>query len=117
MGALVGFVVGYVLGARQGPETNARLRQAVDSVLGSPEFKAMVDRGAELSRRFTGGPAGAKGNGQSDGMPGGNGQTVGWRAIAESEAVQTALATGLSFASDLFDRGMAMLQERRGRSQ
>lgn len=116
MGALVGFVVGYVLGARQGPETNARLRQAVDAVLGSPEFKAMVDRGAELSRSFTGGSAGANGNGQGERMLAGNGQT-GWRAIAESEAVQTALATGLSFASDLFERGMAMLQERRGRSQ
>ncbi len=137
MSTLLGFVVGYVVGARQGPDGYARIRQKIDAMLDSPELRALVDRGAELSELLTSARNGGNGqrdghesgarNGAADGVTvvdqlrsllDGNGQLrATWQTIADSELVQTVVATGLSFAGDLFDRGKAMLDERWGRPE
>jgi hypothetical protein len=121
MGTLVGFVAGYILGARQGPEGHAKLRQAIETLLGTPEFKALVERGLVLSELMTGGGRAAR-----EGSNGANGQSRGllepgqlqatWRTIADSETFQSVVATGLSMPGDLFERGKTLLDERRGRS-
>lgn len=118
MGALVGFVVGYMLGAKQGPDGYAKLRQTVDTVLGSPEFKAMVERGLDLSALLgfqRDGKAGANGAaGQLKALLEHNGEMgSSWRTIADSETVKSLVAGGLSLASGLLERGMAFLGERR----
>lgn len=41
MGGLVGFVVGYYLGARDGPERLEELRRSLDEILASQEFRAL----------------------------------------------------------------------------
>ena len=105
MGALVGFVLGYMVGAKQGPEGYARLRDAIHTILTSAQLKDVVERGAGLSELFP------SRNGDSRDSDGGGG----WRAFAESEAVQSIVAGGLSMAGSLLERGLAMLGERRGR--
>ncbi len=137
MSTLLGFVVGYVVGARQGQEGYARIRQKIDAMLDSPELRMVVERGAELSEMLTGARNGSSGhrdgresgagNGARDGVSmidqlkgllDGNGQLrATFQSIADSELVQTVLASGLSFAGDLFDRGKAMLDERWGRPE
>ncbi len=137
MSTLLGFVVGYVVGARQGPEGYARIRQKIDALLDSPELRMVVERGAELSEMLTGARNGSNGEQDDRGNGAGNGARDGvsmvdqlkglldgtgqlratFQTIADSELVQTVLASGLSFASDLFDRGKAMLDERWGRPE
>ncbi|HKE16631.1 MAG TPA: hypothetical protein VKB80_17280 [Kofleriaceae bacterium] len=131
MGALVGFIVGYVVGARQGPEGYARLREAIGTILESSQFAALIEQGHQFADTLTSG-AGRNGHDGHDGHDGagragapdlaggiralveGNGQLAAtWRTIADSQVVQNLVATGLSFAGDLFDRGKAMLEERR----
>jgi hypothetical protein len=120
MGTLLGFVVGHALGARRGEDGHAGWKQAIDRVLDSPELKALVDRGAALTEQLGGardGSAGDSGIGdRARALFEGDGRIrASWRDIADSDTLQTIVATGLSFVGDLFDRGKALLEERGGR--
>jgi hypothetical protein len=42
MGALIGFIAGYMAGAKAGPEGYMQLRQAWQTIAASAEFKALV---------------------------------------------------------------------------
>jgi hypothetical protein len=42
MGALAGFIVGYVLGTKAGPEALERLRRAWDDIRESEDFRDLV---------------------------------------------------------------------------
>jgi hypothetical protein len=42
MGALIGFIVGYMAGTKAGPEGFTQLRQAWQTIAASEEFKALV---------------------------------------------------------------------------
>jgi len=42
MGALIGFIVGYMAGTKAGPEGYTQLRQAWQAIAASAEFKALV---------------------------------------------------------------------------
>jgi hypothetical protein len=97
MGALTGFMLGYVLGARQGPEGYAKLRAAWDTIREAPEVKALLDRVPSL------GEVAATASASSSGVV---------DAVASSPAVQSLVSTGLALANDLVERGLAILNER-----
>ncbi len=50
MGGLIGFVVGYVLGARAGQEGLDELKEAWQSVIESEEFRGMVSIGKMMAQ-------------------------------------------------------------------
>jgi hypothetical protein len=100
MGALAGFILGYYLGAKQGPEGYAQLRQALETILASPEVKALLERVPFLHA------TGGNGNGAPRGEVSEAGKlTAVFRALAESEAIQSLLAGGVDFARSLLSRG------------
>jgi hypothetical protein len=45
MGALIGFVIGYYLGTKDGRGRLAELQQSVDTIRNSPEVQAMLANG------------------------------------------------------------------------
>lgn len=47
--ALVGFALGYVVGAKEGKEGLERMIAATKTVLGSEEFKAMLEGGQAMA--------------------------------------------------------------------
>ena len=47
--AVVGFAIGYVVGAREGREGLERLVSATKEVLASDEFKALMDTGRTVA--------------------------------------------------------------------
>jgi len=101
MGALAGFILGYYLGVKQGPEGYAQLRQALDGLLASPEVKSLLERVPFLTA------SGGKGAGRLETVPGEQVTAV-FRALAESEAIQSLLARGLNFARGLLERGLKL---------
>ena len=48
MGAVLGFVMGYILGAKEGPERFEELRQAWETIVNSEEFQGMLNTGTTL---------------------------------------------------------------------
>jgi hypothetical protein len=48
MGAVLGFVMGYILGAKEGPERFEELRKAWETIVNSEEFQGMVNTGTSL---------------------------------------------------------------------
>ncbi len=110
MGALAGFIFGYVLGMKQGPEGYAKLKKALEEVLGSPETKTLLEKIPSLVN------LGARAEGGK--MAYGSTSTVGEgrleigpaelvsmvRHFAESDAIQSIVSGGMDFARGLFDR-------------
>lgn len=48
MGAVLGFMIGYVLGAKEGPERFEELRKAWETIVNSEEFQGMLNTGTSL---------------------------------------------------------------------
>jgi hypothetical protein len=48
MGAVLGFMMGYVLGAKEGPERFEELRKAWETIVNSQEFQGMLNNGTSL---------------------------------------------------------------------
>ena len=48
MGAVLGFMMGYVLGAKEGPERFEELRKAWETIVNSEEFQGMLNTGTAL---------------------------------------------------------------------
>ena len=48
MGAVLGFVMGYILGAKEGPERFEELRKAWETIVNSEEFQGMLNTGTSL---------------------------------------------------------------------
>jgi hypothetical protein len=48
MGAILGFMMGYVLGAKEGPERFDELRKAWEVIVNSDEFKGMLATGTSI---------------------------------------------------------------------
>ena len=101
MGALAGFILGYYLGAKQGPEGYAQLRQAMETILAAPEVKALLERVPFLHTA-----RGGNGNGAHRDEGGEGGLAALFRALAGSEAIQSLVAGGLDFARGLLQRGL-----------
>src|SRR5215467_13256902 len=114
MGALAGFIFGYVLGMKQGPEGYAKLKKALEEVLGSPETKTILEKIPSLMNFNLAGGANGK-------MASGSTATVGTvgegrleigpaelvsmvRHFAESDAIQSIVSGGMDFARGIFER-------------
>jgi len=117
MGALAGFIFGYVLGMKQGPEGYARLKKALEEVLGSPETKTILEKLPSLMNfNLAGGAHGkmAYGSTSTTGAVGtvgegrleiGPAELVSMvRHFAESDAIQSIVSGGMDFARGIFDR-------------
>jgi hypothetical protein len=48
MGAVLGFMMGYVLGAKEGPERFEELRKAWETIVNSEEFQGILNTGTSL---------------------------------------------------------------------
>jgi hypothetical protein len=48
MGAILGFMMGYMLGAKEGPERFEELRKAWETIVNSDEFKGMLATGTSI---------------------------------------------------------------------
>ena len=48
MGAVLGFMMGYVLGAKEGPERFEELRKAWETIVNSEEFQGMLNTGTSF---------------------------------------------------------------------
>jgi hypothetical protein len=82
MGTISGFVLGYVLGAKQGPEGYAKLRAAWETIRDAPEVKALLERMPTAA-------------GTSSSMI---------DAVTSSPTVQSLVSTGLALANDIVER-------------
>lgn len=49
METLIGFVIGYVVGTRQGRDGLAKARESVDAIRTSPEVRQLVATGASIA--------------------------------------------------------------------
>jgi len=111
MGALAGFIFGYVLGMKQGPEGFAKLKKALEEVLGSPETKTILEKipslvnlnlGGGSNGKMAHGSTAAVGEGRLEIGPAELASMV--RHFAESDAIQSIVSGGMDFARGLFDR-------------
>lgn len=102
MSTLSGFVVGFMLGARTGPEGLARLREAWRSILESKEAQGILGGAAPSLASLADG--------------GGERLLAAAKEIASSEEVQQMVSGGVALARQLFDRGLEMVGEQLGRS-
>ena len=91
MGGLVGFLLGYYLGAKDGPERLEKLLQSVQDVANSTEFQALRTSLASLAQQTLGQVQ------QNVGQAGGA-MNAGdaWKVIADSPEFRGLLATGAS---------------------
>lgn len=112
MGALAGFIFGYVLGMKQGPEGFAKLKKALEEVLGSPETKTILEKlpglvnlggfGVGANAKTAYGSTSTVGEGRLEIGPE---QLVSMvRHFAESDAIQSMASGGMDFARGLFER-------------
>lgn len=117
MGALAGFIVGYILGMKQGPEGFAKLKKALEDVLGSPETKTILEKipslvnlGGGANGKVAYGSTSTVGEGRLEIGPE---QLVSMvRHFAESDAIQSIVSGGMDFARGLFERFAGSRAER-----
>jgi hypothetical protein len=119
MGALIGFIFGYVVGAKAGPEGLEELRKAWDVVSRSDEFQGLVGAAtAYVQNLMAQGGAGLAG--QMQAMASGNGDLLkmigagdgvgfgaAWSRISESQEFQALLASGSAMVGNLLAQGSA----------
>jgi hypothetical protein len=126
MGALIGFVFGYVVGAKAGPDGLEELRKAWEVVSKSEEFQGLVATAKGLLLNLvTQGGAGlssplqslTSGNGDLRKMIGaadGGGLEDAWARISQSQEFKALLASGTAMLGNLLAQGTAVVS---GRSQ
>jgi hypothetical protein len=108
MGALAGFVLGYVVGAKQGPEGYARMREAWETILAAPEVKALLERAPTLADMGAGAAGGVLAKLKT--IASGNEQLgAAWQTLAANETLHSLVATGLHLAGGVLERGMALV--------
>lgn len=108
----MGFVVGYVCGAKTGPEGYDKLRQAWKTVAGSKEFQsvvasatAMVPEVAQQGREVF-----AE---QLKGLTEGKGRLgEAWRTVPSSKEFQSLRASGTALIEGLVAQGKTVVSER-----
>jgi hypothetical protein len=100
MGGLIGFVFGYILGAKHGPERLDELRAAFESILQSREFKALSSSAMSVAQDALRQTVGQ--NGERTGE-----LRAAWTQIAESEDFKALLASGSTMLGDLIAQGRA----------
>jgi hypothetical protein len=106
MGALIGFIFGYVVGTKAGPEGLEELRKAWDVVSKSDEFQALLAAAAGFAQNLVA-QGGASLAGQMQSMASGNGDLLkmigaaegaglgaAWSRISESQEFRALVASG-----------------------
>jgi hypothetical protein len=126
MGALIGFMFGYVVGAKAGPEGLEELRKAWEVVSKSEEFQGLVatlkgfllnlmtQGGAGLSAQLRSLTAGNGNLLKMIGAAEGAGLEDAWARIAESEEFKAFVASGTAMLGNVLVQGSAVMT---GRSQ
>jgi hypothetical protein len=124
MGTLVGFVFGYVVGAKAGPEGYQKLRDAWEEILASDEWKGLVSTatafvqnalargGTALTEQMEATASGNGELGQAWRRITGDGDLMeAWTAISESGALQHLLSSGMELLGGVLEQGRAVLRE------
>jgi hypothetical protein len=91
MGGLVGFLLGYFVGAKDGPERLEQLLQSAQDILKSSEFRGLQTSLVALAQQTLGQLKQNAGPGL-DAMSAGDA----WKVISESAEFRGLLATGAS---------------------
>jgi hypothetical protein len=117
MGAILGFMMGYVLGAKEGPERFEELRKAWETIVNSDEFKGMLATGTSIFQSTF--EQGKLSVGETLGsLLSGNGnlaETVSsfsssrplmdaWQTLSKSPEIQAMIASGVSLLGGLMMR-------------
>ena len=92
MGGLVGFLLGYYVGAKDGPERLEQLLRSAQEILSSTEFQSLQAGVMALVQQTLGQIQ------QGVAQPGADAMNAGaaWRVISESPEFRGMLATGAS---------------------
>jgi|RhiMetdeSRZDD1v2_1073273.scaffolds.fasta_scaffold2426612_2 hypothetical protein len=119
MGALIGFMFGYVVGTKAGPEGLEELRKAWDVVSRSDEFQGLVAAATAYAQSLLA-QGGASLAGQMQAMASGNGDLLkmvgavdeggfgaAWSRISESQEFRALLASGSAMIGNLLVQGTA----------
>jgi hypothetical protein len=107
MRTLAGFLLGYYLGTRDGPE---RLSQLARDIADSPEFRAVRSNLEAVAKRTL---DELKQNFDPGRKPDPNLVGDAWKAISESEALRELLATGASMLEAVLSSIVSQHQDRR----
>lgn len=107
MRALMGFAMGYVLGAKAGPKGFEELKDAFFTILKSEEFKGLVLAGTTLARDVA-----ERGRGklveQMQGMGARNGELVqAWRRVSSSREFETLMKHGAGMLDEMLEQANA----------
>lgn len=124
MGALIGFVFGYVVGAKAGPEGYERMQEAWQTILESEEWKGLVTMatafvqnalaqgGTTISQQLQGVAAGNGELGDAWRKLAGDGDLAqAWTAISQSGAVQELLSGGIALLGAVLEQGRTALEK------
>lgn len=113
MGALLGFIIGYVVGAKAGPEGYEEMRKGAKAILESEEVRGLIASGMALFEGFMAQSRGSALAGKLETFTAGNGDIRGaLKAISDSGEIQALLASGMSLIGPWLEQGMSMLNER-----
>jgi hypothetical protein len=124
MGTLVGFIFGYVVGARAGPEGYQKLRDAWQEIVASDEWKGLVatatafvqnalaQGGAVVGEQLQATMSGEGDLAQAWRKMTGDGDLMdAWSAISESGALQHLLSSGMELLDGVLEQGRAVLRD------
>lgn len=104
MGTWSGFVAGYLLGVKHGPEGYARVREAVQTIVDAPEVRKLLERVPGLADAAARGVAG---------LFAGEGRIAATVVAAiSSPPVAPLVENGLTLLHGVVERGMATLAAR-----
>lgn len=106
MGTLSGFMIGYVLGARTGPQAFEKLGQVWEAIETSPEFSnlvtAVLGRGGGLGTKLAD-IADEKGD-----------LRAAWEQIKQSPEFQAMVGGGMTLVTGMLARGREMAEQANG---
>lgn len=124
MGAVLGFVVGYVLGAKEGPERFEELRKAWETIVNSEEFQGLLNTGTSLF--MSGVQSGKESVGDAlGGLLSGDGQLGetlssfanngplmdAWKTLSKSPEIQSMIMSGVGIVGGIMMKRAAKRSE------
>jgi hypothetical protein len=124
MGAVLGFVIGYMLGAKEGPERLEELRKAWETIVNSEEFQGMLNTGTSLFMSTVQNGKASIGDALGGLMSGDGqlGETLSsftnngplmdaWKTLSKSPEIQSLIMNGISMFGGLMMQRRASSRE------
>jgi hypothetical protein len=111
MGALIGFIVGYVLGAKTGPEGWKSLERAWESFTKSEDFDTLVSSAGSVVEKLVAGAQEVVSEGLER-LRTGSVDLESWRSVADAEDLEALVSKGIAFLDGVIEQGRAMFSER-----